>query len=63
VSTRARGLFGGTFDPPHLGHVAAATAAIAELGLGELVITVAGDPQLKDPPVAPASRASTVSMV
>jgi len=55
VSTRARGLFGGTFDPPHLGHVAAATAAIAELGLGELVITVAGDPQLKDPPVAPAA--------
>jgi nicotinate-nucleotide adenylyltransferase len=35
--------------------VAAATAAIAELGLDELVITVAGDPQLKDPPVAPAA--------
>jgi len=50
-----RGLFGGTFDPPHLGHVAAARAAIDALGLDELVVTVASDPQRKDaPPVAPA---------
>jgi len=53
---RTRGLFGGTFDPPHLGHVAAALAAIDALGLDELVVTVASDPQGKDaPPVASAA--------
>ena len=48
-------MFGGTFDPPHLGHVAAVTAALASLRLDELVVTVAGDPQGKDAPVAPAA--------
>jgi nicotinate-nucleotide adenylyltransferase len=54
VASRRRGLFGGTFDPPHLGHVAAANAARDSLGLDELLITVAADPQHRDPPVAPA---------
>lgn len=55
MAGRARGLFGGTFDPPHLGHVAAARAAIDALALDELVVTVARDPQRKDaPPVASA---------
>src|ERR1039458_577710 len=49
------GLFGGTFDPPHLGHVAAARAAIAALDCERLVVTVANDPQLKaEAPIAPA---------
>lgn len=53
MTRRVRGLFGGTFDPPHLGHVAAARAAIERLELDELVVTVAGDPQRKAaPPVA-----------
>lgn len=53
MAGRARGLFGGTFDPPHLGHVAAARAAIEALGLDELVVTVARDPQRKGaPPLA-----------
>ncbi len=53
MAGRARGLFGGTFDPPHLGHVAAARAAIGALGLDELVVTVARDPQRKSaPPIA-----------
>jgi nicotinate-nucleotide adenylyltransferase len=53
VAGRARGLFGGTFDPPHLGHVAAARAAIDALRLDELVVTVARDPQRKAaPPIA-----------
>jgi nicotinate-nucleotide adenylyltransferase len=53
VAGRARGLFGGTFDPPHLGHVAAARAAIEALRLDELVVTVARDPQRKEaPPLA-----------
>jgi nicotinate-nucleotide adenylyltransferase len=58
VAGRSRGLFGGTFDPPHLGHVAAARTAIDVLSLDELVVTVARDPQRKEaPPVAsPALR-------
>jgi nicotinate-nucleotide adenylyltransferase len=47
VAGRTRGLFGGTFDPPHLGHVAAARASIEALRLDELVVTVARDPQRK----------------
>ena len=47
------GLFGGTFDPPHLGHVAALRAAAA-LGRFELIeVTVAGDPYLKGGGVRP----------
>lgn len=41
------GLFGGTFDPPHAGHVAAAQAALGQLGLRRLVVMVAGDPWQK----------------
>ena len=39
-----RGLFGGMFDPPHNGHVGLARAAIAQLGLEELVVLVVRDP-------------------
>jgi nicotinate-nucleotide adenylyltransferase len=49
-----RGLFGGTFDPPHLGHVAAARAALAALDLDELVVSVANEPQGKASPRAGA---------
>lgn len=49
------GLFGGTFDPPHLGHVRAARAAVASLGLERLVVTVAADPRHREAPVAPAA--------
>jgi len=37
------GLLGGTFDPPHVGHVALARAALAELGLERLVVVVVGE--------------------
>jgi nicotinate-nucleotide adenylyltransferase len=42
------GLLGGTFDPPHKGHVALARAATRELGLGRLVVMVAGRPPHKE---------------
>lgn len=45
------GLFGGTFDPPHLGHVAALTAASASGRFEKIIVTVAGDPYLKSPDV------------
>jgi nicotinate-nucleotide adenylyltransferase len=38
------GLFGGTFDPPHLGHVALADAAARAFRLDELHVLVAAKP-------------------
>lgn len=44
---RRLGLFGGTFDPPHNGHVAA-LRAVAATGRFDLIeVTVAGDPYRK----------------
>lgn len=42
------GLFGGTFDPPHRGHVAAASSVRATLGLDSVVLMVANDPWHKE---------------
>ncbi len=44
---RHLGLFGGTFDPPHLGHVAALRAASASGRFDRIVVTVAGQPYRK----------------
>jgi nicotinate-nucleotide adenylyltransferase len=41
------GIFGGTFDPPHAGHVAAARAVMDQLGLDRLLLVVANDPWQK----------------
>ncbi len=41
------GIFGGTFDPPHVGHVVAAVAARHQLGLDEVLLTVANRPWQK----------------
>jgi len=36
------GMFGGAFDPPHIGHVALARAAVAQLGLDQLRVFPTG---------------------
>jgi nicotinate-nucleotide adenylyltransferase len=41
------GILGGTFDPPHAGHVAAGRAAVDALGLDRLLLVVANDPWQK----------------
>src|SRR5205823_766914 len=41
------GLFGGAFDPPHLGHLAVARSAKEELDLPRLVVLVAEHPAHK----------------
>jgi nicotinate-nucleotide adenylyltransferase len=42
-------VFGGTFDPPHRGHLAVAEAARTTLGLDRVVLVVANDPWKKSP--------------
>lgn len=42
------GILGGAFDPPHVGHVALARAAVAELGLERLLVLVVADPGHKE---------------
>jgi nicotinate-nucleotide adenylyltransferase len=41
------GIFGGTFDPVHAGHVVVATETRAQLGLDRVLLVVAGDPWQK----------------
>jgi nicotinate-nucleotide adenylyltransferase len=41
------GIYGGTFNPPHIGHVKAASAAIRELALDVLLVMPAGMPPHK----------------
>jgi nicotinate-nucleotide adenylyltransferase len=42
------GIFGGVFDPPHLGHVALAREAKRRFGLDRLVVLVAASPEHKE---------------
>jgi nicotinate-nucleotide adenylyltransferase len=58
---RRIGLLGGTFDPPHLGHLVVAECARVELALDEVRLLVAGDPWMKGSSTsAPADRVALV---
>ena len=56
------GIFGGSFDPPHLGHLLAASDAFDELGLDRLVfVPTAAQPLKREGLVAtPAQRLAMV---
>lgn len=58
TSTGGRiGIFGGTFDPPHVGHLAAAVNARHDLQLDRVLLMVANVPWQKvgDRPISPAA--------
>lgn len=50
------GLYGGTFDPPHLAHLVAAERARDHLRLDQVWFVPCGTPALKGPPVASAAH-------
>ena len=48
------GLFGGTFDPPHIGHLILASEAVYQFGLSRLLWMLAPDPPHKqEQPITP----------
>ncbi|MFN8037222.1 MAG: nicotinate-nucleotide adenylyltransferase [Acidimicrobiia bacterium] len=56
------GIFGGTFDPVHVGHVVAAVEVRAALQLDQVLLVVAGDPWQKRGEVV-ASAADRLAVV
>ena len=52
------GIYGGTFNPPHLGHLTSARLALDALGLDELrFVPAALPPHKRLPPDAPGPEA------
>ena len=56
MSARRLGLLGGTFDPVHVGHLAAAQAAIGCARLDRVIFIPAATPPHRAPAVAPAEQ-------
>ncbi|GAC1601977.1 MAG: hypothetical protein NVS3B2_05310 [Ramlibacter sp.] len=54
MTPRRIGMFGGAFDPPHLGHVALARAAVEQLALDELRVFPTGQAWHKARELSPA---------
>jgi nicotinate-nucleotide adenylyltransferase len=50
------GVLGGVFDPPHVGHVALARAALEQLGLDRLLVLVVAEPGHKEAVTPPETR-------
>lgn len=57
------GVFGGTFDPPHLGHLSVARAARDILKLDRVLLVVANDPWRKSPERAITPADDRLAMV
>jgi len=58
------GIFGGTFDPIHLGHIEVAKLAISEINLDKVIFVPARCPQLKTtlPKASPQQRLDMVKL-
>jgi len=61
--TERLGVFGGTFDPPHVGHLVVAVNARHELRLDRLLLVVAHDPWQKSNARTLSSAADRLAMV
>lgn len=57
------GIYGGTFNPPHLGHMVAAKTAAQVLGLDKLILVPAAVPPHKQLPEGSASPEQRMEMV
>lgn len=57
------GVFGGTFDPPHVGHLVLAVNARYELALDRLLLVVANDPWQKTGNRTVSSAADRLALV
>lgn len=49
------GIFGGTFDPPHIAHLILAAEAHFQLGLERILWVLTPDPPHKDRPITPVA--------
>jgi nicotinate-nucleotide adenylyltransferase len=56
MTPRRIGMFGGAFDPPHIGHVALARAAVEQLRLDELRVFPTGQAWHKARELSPAPQ-------
>lgn len=61
--TRRIGVFGGTFDPPHVGHLVTAVNVRYELGLDVVLLVVANDPWQKSGERRVSPAADRLAMV
>jgi nicotinate-nucleotide adenylyltransferase len=57
------GIFGGTFDPPHIGHLATAVEVRSALDLDEVWMVVANEPWQKSPQRAVTSARDRLALV
>ena len=56
------GVYGGTFNPPHLGHITAARAVVELLELDQLLLIPAGMPPHKIMPAGSATAQQRLEM-
>ncbi|MEX2532965.1 MAG: nicotinate-nucleotide adenylyltransferase [Nitriliruptoraceae bacterium] len=63
MTTRRIGLFGGSFDPPHNGHLKVAEAARATLKLDEVRFVVAARPWMKSTVASPIQRVAMTQLL
>jgi len=56
------GILGGTFDPPHIGHLIVAQDALECLGLERLIVVPAGRPPHREAVLGPATRLELVRL-